>query len=228
MGYPWVSISGTVNKNQFLDPLRTNNGPKSNKSTLHHQSAKCTQHCSCFSTEKLCYSATLSAAERRHPKDDVQISDVHAVDSKHMQSIETTLFKLNLWQIQSGVKHYFTNSTYVNKHVLKSTCYFQPTWACDCHHARESKPTPTPPFWRLFLSACKFGASVDGFFGQNLLGWMQSSTGYLFTKKHGHKHTIFWRQRIWSLWIFDWIFYTTASVLTPHSIRGVELFCNQI
>ena len=179
------------------------------------------RHCSCFSTEKLCYSATLSAAERRHPKDDVQISDVHAVDSKHMQSIETTLFKLNLWQIQSGVKHYFTNSTYVNKHVLKSTCYFQPTWACDCHHARESKPTPTPPFWRLFLSACKFGASVDGFFGQNLLGWMQSSTGYLFTKKHGHKHTIFWRQRIWSLWIFDWIFYTTASVLTPHSIRGV-------
>lgn len=40
--------------------------------------------------------ATLSAAERRHPKDDVQISDVHAVDSKHMQSIETTVFKLNL------------------------------------------------------------------------------------------------------------------------------------
>lgn len=27
--------------------------------------------------------------------------------------------------IQSGVKHYFTNSTYVNKHVLYWTCYFQ-------------------------------------------------------------------------------------------------------
>ena len=94
MGYPLVPISG--NKNEFLDPLRTNNAPKSNKSTLHHQSAKCTQHCCCFSTEKLCYSATLSAAERRHPKDDVQISDVHAVDSKHMQSVETTVFKLNL------------------------------------------------------------------------------------------------------------------------------------
>ena len=53
--------------------------------------------------------ATLSA-ERKHPKDDVQISDVHAVDSKHMQLIETTVFKLG--KIQSGVEHCYTQSTY--------------------------------------------------------------------------------------------------------------------